>query len=214
MLPHPKGVRDPEIWYEYLVSHEDYIRAIFERQTEVALKNLELYRQAVGDRIDVLFMSGTDFGTQRGPICSPQLFRSLWKPYFTKLNAWVHQHTPWKIFYHSCGGILPIIPDLIDCGVDILNPVQCSAEGMDAQNLKQKFGDKLTFWGGGVDTQKVLPFGTVADVRKEVAERVEIFSPGGGFVFNTIHNIQQSTPVENILAMYETVRQHETAGVA
>ena len=206
-LTHPKGVRDPQLWYECLLTHPDYIRAIFQRQTEVALKNLELYRQAVGDRIDVLFMSGTDFGTQRGPIASLDTFRSLWKPFYRQLNDWVHRHTNWKVFYHSCGAIASLLDDFVEIGVDVLNPVQCSAVGMDAQTLKAKYGQHLTFWGGGVDTQHVLPFGTTDEVRRQVAERIGFFSPNGGFVFNPIHNIQHGTPVENILAMFDTARR-------
>jgi uroporphyrinogen-III decarboxylase len=151
-------------------------------------------------------MSGTDFGGQQRPLCSPKLFDQLWKPLYTKLNGWVHQNTPWKIFFHSCGAVEPLLEGFIEAGVDILNPVQCSAAGMDAATLKAKYGDRLVFWGGGVDTQKTLPFGTADEVRAEVRERVRIFGEGGGFVFNTVHNIQSRTPTENVLAMYEEVR--------
>lgn len=206
MLLDPKGVRDPELWYEYMATHPEYARGIFALQTEVALENLKLYHQAVGDKIDVIFMSGTDFGTQRGLFLSPDMFRDLWKPFYTRLNAWVHQNTNWKIFYHSCGGIMQILDDFVEMGVDILNPVQCSAVGMDAQTLKDKYGKKLTFWGGAIDTQKVLQFGTVEEVRQQAQERLRIFAPGGGFVFNTIHNIQQGVPVENLLAFFDVAR--------
>ena len=205
-LTHPKGLRDPNLWYEYLLTHTDYIRGIFEIQAEVALKNLELYRQVVGDRIEVLVMSGTDFGGQQRPLCSPKLFDQLWKPLYTKLNDWVHEHTPWKVFFHSCGAVAPLLDGFVEAGVDILNPVQCSAAGMDAATLKAKYGDRLVFWGGGVDTQKTLPFGTADEVRAEVRERVRVFGKGGGFVFNTVHNIQARTPTENVLAMYEEAR--------
>ncbi len=151
-------------------------------------------------------MSGTDFGGQQRPLCSPALFRKLWKPLFATLNAWVHAHTPWKIFYHSCGAVAPLLDDFVDMGLDILNPVQCSAAGMDAAALKAKYGERLVFWGGGVDTQKTLPFGTVDEVRAEVRERVRVLGAGGGFVFNTVHNIQARTPTGNVLAMYEEVR--------
>jgi len=203
----PKGPRDPALWYEFLITHTEYVRRIFEIQTEIGLKNLELYRQAVGDRIEVMVISGTDFGTQRGLFVSPDMFRDLWKPFYKRINDWVHQHTDWKTFYHTCGSVRELIDDFIDAGADILNPVQCSAEGMDPQGLKDDFGDRVTFWGGGVDTQKVLPFGTPDEVRKQVAERVRIFSPGGRFVFNTIHNIQHGVPVENIVAMFDQLRE-------
>ena len=211
-LTDPKGMRDPNLWYEYLITHQDYIRGIFAIQAEVALANLELYRQVMGDRIEVLVMSGTDFGGQQRPLCSPKLFRELWKPLFAKLNGWVHEHTPWKIFYHSCGAVAPLLDDFVDMGLDILNPVQCSAAGMDAAVLKQKYGDKLVFWGGGVDTQKTLPFGTAEEVRAEVRERVRVLGAGGGLVFNTVHNIQARTPTENVLAMYEEVRAAAAVG--
>jgi uroporphyrinogen-III decarboxylase len=205
-LTNPKGLRDPNRWYELLLTHQDYIRAVFEIQAEVALQNLELLRQAYSDRIEVLVMSGTDFGGQQRPLCSPKLFRDLWKPLYAKLNGWVHANTPWKVFFHSCGAIAPLLDDFVEVGVDVLNPVQCSAAGMDPQTLKQRYGDALVFWGGGVDTQKTLPFGTVDEVRAEVSERVRILGEGGGFVFNTVHNIQSRTPTENVLALYEVVR--------
>lgn len=210
-LRDPKGLRDPNLWYEFLITHTDYIRDIFAMHTEVALKNLALYHQAVGDRIEVVTMSGTDFGSQRGPLISPDLFRLLWKPFYRQLNDWVHTHTKWKIFYHSCGGIRPLIEDFIEMGVDILNPVQCSADGMEAAELKAQYGDRLVFWGGGVDTQKTLPFGTVDQVRQQVRDRLRTFAPGGRFVFNTIHNIQHGVPVENLLAMYEEARSYRPA---
>ena len=122
------------------------------------------------------------------------------------MNDWVHANTNWKTFLHSCGSVVAFIDDFIDMGVDILNPVQTSAEGMDMAMLKAKYGDKLVFWGGGVDTQRVLPFGTPDEVREDVQRRLEVFSRGGGFVFATIHNIQHGVPPENIVAMFETVR--------
>jgi uroporphyrinogen-III decarboxylase len=139
-------------------------------------------------------------------LISPDLFRALWKPFYKRLNDWVHKNTKWKIFFHSCGSVSTILDDFVEAGVDILNPVQCSAMGMEAETLKARYGDKLVFWGGGVDTQHVLPFGTADEVRQQVRERVRILGAGGGFVFNTIHNIQGPTPVENIVAMYDEVR--------
>jgi len=172
------------------------------------LRNLELIRQAVGDRVDVIFVTGTDFGTQNGPFLSPELYRELFKPFHKRVNDWVHTHTRWKTFIHSCGGVEPLIEDFIEAGFDILNPVQCSAAGMDPELLKQKYGDRLVFWGGGVDTQRTLPFGTPDEVRREVRERLEIFGRGGGYVFNPIHNVQANTPIENLLAMFETVCEY------
>lgn len=207
-LKYPKGIRDIEEWYVSTIARREYVWAIFERQCEIALANLEKFYAVVGDRVSVVMVTGTDFGAQTGPFISPKAYRSLYQPFHIRVNTWIHTHTPWKTFIHSCGSVYALIPDFIDAGFDILNPVQCSAAHMDPAALKQAFGDRITFWGGGVDTQKTLPFGTPDDVRREVRERLRIFAPGGGFVFNTIHNVQPLSPVENVLALYETVREY------
>ena len=163
--------------------------------------------QALGEDIDVLFVTGTDFGTQRGPFISPNDYCDLYKPFHERINDWVHSNTTWKTFIHSCGGVEPLIGHFIEAGFDILNPVQCSAEGMDPEHLKRTFGDEVTFWGGGIDTQKTLPFGTPEEVREEVRRRVEVFGEGGGFVFNAIHNVQANTPIENLTAMFEALQE-------
>ncbi|MBN1247013.1 MAG: methyltransferase [Anaerolineae bacterium] len=204
-LKHPKGIRDVEEWYISTVARRDYVDAVFARQTEIALENLACIHGVVGDRITALLVTGTDFGQQQGPFISPRAYRALYQPYHARMNDWIHTHTGWKTFIHSCGSVVKLIPDFIEAGFDILNPVQCSAADMDPSMLKATFGDRITFWGGGVDTQKTLPFGTPNQVRAEVRERLRIFSPGGGFVFNTIHNVQPLSPVANVLAIYETV---------
>lgn len=206
MLKNPKGIRDVSEWYISTVSRPEYVRAIFERQCAIALENLPRIYEAVGDRVTAVWISGTDFGAQNGPLIAPRTFRSLFKPFYTRINDWIREHTRWHRFIHSCGSIMPLVPDLIEAGFDILNPVQTSAANMDPATLKQRFSDQITFWGGGVDTQRTLPFGTPDDVRREVRERMRIFSAGGGFVFNPSHNVQAQVPVENLLAMYETVR--------
>jgi hypothetical protein len=205
-MKQPKGIRDVEEWYVSLAARQDYVRAVFEGQCAVALANLEVFRQAVGDRLSVIFMSGTDFGTQAGPFMSVETYRELFKPFHKRLNDWVHGHTGWKTFTHSCGSVVSLIPEFIEAGFDILNPVQCSAAGMEAAGLKRRFGKKLAFWGGGVDTQRTLPFGKPEEVRAQVRERIATLGRGGGFVFNPIHNVQAGTPVANLVAMYETVR--------
>ena len=129
----------------------------------------------------------------------------LYAPQYQRFNDWVHQHTRWKTFYHSCGSVYHLIEPMIRIGVDILNPLQCSAANMEPERLKREFGSRLCLWGGGVDTQKTLPFGTPDEVRAEVAERVRIFAAGGGFVFNAVHNIQRNSPPENLVAMLEAV---------
>ncbi|MFZ4615497.1 MAG: uroporphyrinogen decarboxylase family protein [Rectinemataceae bacterium] len=206
MIPHPRGIRDVAEWYMATVAHRDYVEAIFDRQTLIAVENLKRIREAVADNVDAAFVCGTDFGTQTSQFCSVASFESLWAPYYRRVNDWIHSNTKWKTFKHCCGAAEPFMKPFIESGFDIINPVQLSAVGMDAANLKKKYGDRLTFWGGAVDTQKTLPFGSPAEVRREVRERCEIFSKDGGFVFNSIHNVQARTPVENVVAMIETVR--------
>jgi hypothetical protein len=206
-LKHPKGIRDVEEWYVSTLTRRPYIRRIFERQTETALQNLDRIRARVGDRVQAAFLCGTDFGTQQSTFCSVSTFRELYLPYYKRLNDWVHRHTSWKTFKHSCGAVATLIPSFIESGFDILNPVQVSAAGMDARGLKDRFGRDIVFWGGGVDTQRTLAFGTREEVRAEVLERCEVFGRDGGFVFNAVHNIQANVPIENIVAMFEAVRE-------
>jgi len=206
-MKHPKGIRDISEWYMSTVLRQDLLHSIFAYQIDVAIENLSRINTLCGNAIDVIFTCGTDFGTQTSTFCSIDTFRSLYAPHYTRLNTWIHANTNWKIFKHSCGSVASFIPDFIKCGFDILNPVQCSATGMDPAWLKKEFGSDLVFWGGGVDTQKTLPFGTPREVRKEVLERCEIFGKDGGFVFNAIHNIQSTTPIENIVAMIDAVHE-------
>ncbi len=206
-LKHPKGIRDVTEWYVSTSSRQDYIHKVFERQCEIAIENLARVQKALEDRIQVVFLCGTDFGTQTSAFCSVRTFQNLYFPYYKQLCSWIHSHTSWKIFKHSCGAVSKFLPYFIEAGIDILNPVQCSATGMDPEQLKANFGGDLVFWGGGVDTQRVLPFGTPDEVREQVLRRCEIFSRGGGFVFNTIHNVQAETPVENIVAMLDAVHE-------
>jgi len=206
-LKRPRGIRDVTEWYMSTSTRRRYIHQIFDRQCEVAIANLQRIHRAVGEQVDAVFLCGTDFGTQTSTFCSTATFRDLYFPYYKRLNDWIHRHTAWKCFKHSCGSVERFIPSFIEAGFDILNPVQCSAVGMSAEHLKANFGDNLTFWGGGVDTQQVLPFGTPDEVRRQVLERCEVFARNGGFVFNTIHNVQARTPVANIAAMLDAVRE-------
>jgi hypothetical protein len=206
-MKYPKGIRDITEWYVTTAARRDYVHAIFSRQLEFALANLDRIHAVVGDRVDAVFLCGTDFGTQQGQFCSPATFDELWLPYYKRMNDWIHAHTTWKTFKHSCGAVEPFMDHFIKAGFDIINPVQCSATGMDPRALKEKYGDRLVFWGGGVDTQKILPFGTPAQVREQVLERCAIFSKQGGFVFDAIHNVQARTPVANVVAMVEAVRE-------
>ncbi len=206
-LKDPRGIRDIAEWYVSTRSRRDYIHQVFSKQCEVALANLARIHQRIGDAVDAVFLCGTDFGTQTSSFCSVPAFRELWLPYYARLCGWIHRHTAWKCFKHSCGSVERFYPSFIEAGFDIVNPVQCSAAGMEPEGLKAKYGDRLVFWGGGMDTQKTLPFGSPAAVREQVLRRCQVFAPHGGFVFNSIHNIQAGTPVENIAAMLDAVRE-------
>ena len=205
-LKHPRGIRGVEEWYMATVTQRDYVTKVFEVQCECALQSIEKLSAAVGDRAQVAFVSGTDFGTQTGQFCSAQTYRELYQPFHKAVNDRIHKLTKWKTFIHSCGAVGPLIPDFIAAGFDVLNPVQCSATGMDPRWLKREFGRQIVFWGGGVDTQKTLPFGTPEEVYREVRERIDIFAPGGGFVFNSIHNVQSNVPTANLLALFRAVK--------
>jgi hypothetical protein len=207
-LKHPRGIRDVEEWYVSLAARKAYVYRIFERQCEIGLANLARLYEAVGNRVTAAFTTGTDFGMQTGLMISPKTYRKLFKPFHKLVNDWIHEHTAWYTFIHTCGAVRSLIPDLIEAGFDILNPVQCSAAGMDPGELKRDFGDRISFWGGGVDTQHTLPFGTPDEVGREVRQRIRALGRGGGLVFNTIHNVQPLSPVENVLAVFETVQKY------
>ena len=206
-LPYPKGIRDITEWYVSLATRQEYVEAVFTRQCEIALGRLAQLHAAVGNAIDIIYLCGTDFGTQASRFCSLETFDRLWAPHYRRLNDWVHTHTTWKTMKHTCGAVESLLSRLCDVGFDIFNPVQCSAAGMEPRTLKQRYGDRLVFFGGGVNTQQTLPFGTPAEVRAEVLERCEIFAKGGGYVFNAIHCVQANTPVQNVVAMVDAVKE-------
>jgi hypothetical protein len=205
-IKNPKGIRDPEEWYVSYKTRKQYIQEIFYYQFELQMENLKLYREAVGDRIDVIAMSGTDLGGQNGPLISPDIYRELFKPLHTAMNEWIQKNTNWKTFYHTCGSVIEFLDDFAEAGIDILNPVQISAYGMKPEFLKTNYGDKFVFWGGAVDPQKTLPFGTQDEVRKEVENNLRIFGKSGGYVFSNVHNIQDNISIENIVAMFEVAK--------
>ncbi|MDX9974297.1 MAG: uroporphyrinogen decarboxylase family protein, partial [FCB group bacterium] len=207
-LKNPRGIRDIAEWYMSTAMRRDHVYQIFERQCEIALANWEKIHAVVGNKVAAVFVTGTDFGTQHGPFISVDAYRDLFKPFHKAVNDWVHKNTAWKTFIHSCGSVRAFLDDFIDAGFDILNPVQCSAAEMGAQALKDRYGDRLTFWGGGVDTQNTLPFGTRGDVENEVRDRIRIFGKDGGFIFNTVHNVQAAVPAENLVALYESLKQN------
>lgn len=205
-LKNPKGIRRIAEWYMSTVARIDYVKEIFRRQTDIALQNLEKLNNAVGELVDVAFICGTDFGTQTSQFCSDESYRDLYLPYYSKINDWIHKNTSWKTFKHSCGAVRPLVNALIDSGFDILNPVQISAAGMDPIRLKKDFGDRITFWGGGVDTQGVFANGTPEQVADQVHRQCEIFGQNGGFVFNSVHNVQANVPIKNVISMFETLK--------
>lgn len=206
-LKAPKGIRDVSDWYMSTLMRSDYLHQVFEKQTDIALANLKKAKEATVDSVDVAFICGTDFGTQDSSFCSTEAFDELYAPYYKKINNWIHENTRWKTFKHSCGAVEPFMEHFIEAGFDIINPVQVNAAGMDPVLLKEKYGSQLVFWGGGVDTQKVLPFGTTKDVKAHVIKECEIFAKDGGFVFNTVHNIQANVPLQNVVAMLEAIKQ-------
>ncbi len=207
-LKQPKGIRDITEWYVSIVSRPEILHEIFEYQLHYAIENLKKMHDVLGETIQVAYICGTDFGTQNGPFCSNEVFKTVYAPYYKGVNDWIHENTTWKTFKHCCGSIYKLIPEIIDAGFNILNPVQWTAKNMNKNLLKDTFGDRITFWGGGVDTQKTLPFGSPRQVHDEVLECCKLFGRNGGFVFNTIHNIQPGVPVENVVAMVNAIKEY------
>jgi uroporphyrinogen decarboxylase len=192
-----------------MVERPDFAEALMDIICEIKMKYWARALELLGPNV-MMISEADDLASQNRCLCSPAMYRKFIKPRHTKLFAWIKKQAqvPVKIFYHSCGAVRPLIPDLIESGIDILNPVQVSAAGMDSKELKKDFGKDVTFYGGGVDTQRVLPRGTPQEVRDEVKRRVDDFAPGGGFIFNTVHNIQADVPPENIVAMWEALQEY------
>jgi len=206
-LKNPGGIRGVAEWYLSTLIREDFVTGIFDKQTDIAVENLKRLNVAVGDKVDVLFICGADFGTQDSTFCSVETFDRMWMPYYKKVNDWIHANTKWKTFKHSCGAVETFMNSFIKSGFDIINPVQINAEDMDARHLKNKYGDKIVFWGGGVDTQGVFAFGSPEQVKEQVKRQCEILNKNGGFVFNTVHNIQANVPFKNVVAMLEALSE-------
>lgn len=202
------GLRGFAKWMEDLMLNRKFVEALLGKLVEANIEYAKRYLNAIKDYVQVIMVGGEDSGTQQGSVISPDLYREIFKPYQEKLWKFLKSNSDAFIFIHSCGSVYELLPIFIDAGIDILNPVQLSANNMDSKKLKQEFGDKLTFWGGGCDTQKVLPKGTPEEVEKEVETRVKDLAPGGGFIFSQVHNIQPDVPIENILAMYEAVKKY------
>ncbi len=185
-----------------MIERPEVFEAIIDRTLQYWLDWFRLFLDEVGDVVDVL-MIGDDLSGQNGPLFSPRIYRSIIKPRQKRLVQYIKSRTEAKVWYHSCGAVQEYIPDLLDNGIDILNPVQIAAKGMEPAELKGKFGKQLCFWGGGIDSQHVLPRATPEEIRAHVRRHLEAFMPGGGYVFNNVHNIQGDIPPENILAMFD-----------
>lgn len=202
----PHGVRNMPDWLMMMYEEPEYIQELFDMQSDRAIENLKLYKQAVGDKIDVIELSATDFAHQNGLMLSRDIFRDIFMPYYKKMTTWIHENTGWKIFVHSCGAVLQILPDFIEAGFDILNPIQVSAKGMEPKILKEKYGKEIVFWGGGCNPQETMPHATPEQVYAETKATAEVLSCGGGFVGGHIHNVQPDVPPENLIAELQALK--------
>ncbi len=196
-------MRGLERWFTDMMDNPAFCEALLDRTLAFWIDYYTCFMAEVGDLVDVV-MIGDDVGGQSGPLFSPEFYRKIVKPRQKKLVRHIKSLTEAKIWYHTCGSVAEYIPDLLDNGIDILNPVQTSADGMDPAELKARYGAKLVFWGGAIDTQHVLPFATPGEVREHVRRNLEIFKPNAGYVFNNVHNIQAGVPPENIVALFDT----------
>jgi uroporphyrinogen decarboxylase len=199
-------MRGFEQFFMDLVLDPGLAGAILDKALEIKLRYWETVFSHIGDLLDVVY-DADDYGSQTAPLIAPDLWRKMVKPRIRELYAFVHAKSRARVFLHSDGAIRSLIPDLIEVGVDALNPVQFTAVGVDLAELKREFGREIAFWGGGVDTQKVLPWGTPQEVREQVLRNVEILMPGGGYIFATVHNVQADVPPENLVAMVEALRE-------
>ena len=198
-----------EKFFTDMALNKKFAHAFMEKITELKMQYWGKALDTVGENV-LIVSEADDLATQRNLLCSTRMYKNLVHPYHKKLFSFIKERAQAKvyIFYHTCGACKPLIPYLIEEGVDILNPVQVSAEGIDTKELKQEFGKDLTFWGGGVDTQHVLPFGSPQEVKDEVKRRIDDLAPDGGFVFNTVHNVQSDVSPENYMAMWEALQEY------
>lgn len=196
-------MRGLEQWFADVLEDTALCEALLDRTSQYWVEWMEGFLGVVGDVLDII-MIGDDLTGQDGPIFAPKFYREIVRPRQRRVVDTIKKHSKAKIWYHTCGDCSEYIPDLIDMGVDILNPVQINTRGMNPSDLKSKYGNDIVFWGGGIDSQRILPFATPAQVREAVKKNVEIFKSGGGYVFNNVHNIQPGVPPQNIIAMYES----------
>jgi len=200
-------LRGLERWFMDMIENPAFCEALLDRTLAFWLGYYTEFLKEIGDLVDVV-MIGDDVGGQSGPLFSPEFYRRVVKPRQKRLVQHIKSLTPAKIWYHTCGSVRSLIPDLLDNGIDILNPVQIGAADMDPRNLKAQFGDRLVFWGGGIDTQRVLSFARPEEVTEHVRRNLEAFKPGGGYVFNSVHNLQAGVPPENIVALFDAAYEH------
>ncbi len=198
----------PSEWMMMLMTEKETCHEMMGKSVDASIQCLKQLHEAVGDRCFAWGIAADDSGTQRGEFIRPELWVEMIKPHYAKLCDWIHRNTHWKTYLHSCGSIYHLIPHMIEAGVDILNPIQTSAADMAPERLKQEFGGKIVFWGGGCDTQSVMATATPAEIREHVRERLALFKPGGGYVFNQVHNIQPNVPAENIIAMLDAAYEY------
>ena len=201
------GTGDFESWMITLATEPDYVDALCQQLVDAWLENLKRFALSVGDRVQILQICD-DFGTQQSLFISVKMFRDRFLPHYQRGIDWIHNNTRMKVMLHSDGALYPLIPSLIEMGVDILNPIQTSANGMDPVVLKQEFGDSLVFWGASLDCQQTLPFGTPEEVAREVEQHIQVFAPGGGYVFAPVHNIQAGVSPQNVISMFDTALSH------
>ena len=199
-------LRGLETWFMDMLTQPEFCEALIDQTLKFWMDWFRVFLDEVGDVVDVI-MIGDDLAAQKGPLFRPEFYRRVVKPRHKRLVQYIRSRTAAKIWYHTCGACVEYIPDLLDNGIDILNPVQISASGMEPAALKARFGDRLAFWGGAIDAQHVLPRAAPETVRDEVRRNLELWKPGGGYVFNNVHNIQAGVPPENIVALYDAAYQ-------
>lgn len=195
-------MRGLEAWFMDMLTNPEFCEALLDQTLKYWMDYFTGFMAEIGDVVDII-MIGDDLAGQDGPLFAPEFYRNIVKPRQKKLVQHIKKLSPAKIWYHTCGSCVEYIPELLDNGIDILNPVQTSAKNMNPQTLKTKFGKELVFWGGGIDSQHILPFAKPEQIREEVRKNMEIFKPEGGYIFNNIHNIQAGVPAENIVAMFD-----------
>ena len=209
MFELPQWIFRMDHWLLEMALHPEALMRFQERLCEIHLKKLERWLPVVGPYIDIVHF-GDDLGSQNGPMISLNMYRNCIKPFHAKIWQRAKELADVKVLLHCCGGIEPLLPDMIDAGLDAVNPVQITCNGMDPEHLKNTFGDRLTFWGGGCDTRRMLTEGTPEEIKKHVHELLDIWTPHGGYVFQQVHNIQANVPPQNIVAMFDAIREYES----